>query len=76
MGEVIDKAKVAGIVAVFGAIATVVYGFTNFVLLSGIGTFLITLLIQYGSIKVKVLVPVAALLGFLSWSAVNGSIHI
>lgn len=75
MSDVIDKAKIAGIVAVFGAIVTVVYGFANFVLLSGIGTFLATLLIQYGSIKVKILVPLAALLGFFSWSVVNGGIH-
>lgn len=74
MSTAFDKAKIAGIVAVFGAISAFVYGFANFVLLAGLGTFFASLSIQYGSLKIKILVPLATLLGLASWSTFNGGL--
>jgi len=63
-----DKAKISAIAGLLGAVAAVVYGFVNFVLLAGIGMFLFTMLIQYSSIKIKILVPFAALLTLITSS--------
>ena len=68
MTKTFDKAKVSAIAGIFGAIAATVYGFMNFVLLAGMGMFLFTMLIQYSSIKIKILVPFAALLTLITSS--------
>jgi len=72
MSIALDKAKISGIAGLFGAFAVFVYGFVNFVLIGGMATFLLTLMIQYGSIKVKILVPIVTLLALFSWSMYNG----
>lgn len=58
MSSVFDKAKVSGIAGLVGAITAIFSGFLNFALMAALGTFLITMLIQYGSIKIKILVPI------------------
>lgn len=57
MSSVFDKAKVSGIVGLAGAITAIFSGFVNFALMAALGAFLVTMLIQYGSVKIKILVP-------------------
>jgi hypothetical protein len=74
MSMVIDKAKVSGIVGAISAFATVLYGYVNFVLLVGIGVFLLTMMIQYGSVKIKLLVPAFTAIIFLLSLMYNGGL--
>jgi len=58
LSSVLDKAKVSGIAGLAGAITAVFTGFVNLALMAALGTFFITMLIQYGSVKIKILVPI------------------
>lgn len=65
MSAVLDKAKVSGIAGAISGFATILYGYVNFVLFIAVGVFLLTLMVQYGSIKVKILVPAFTILIFI-----------
>jgi len=67
MTTAMDKAKVSAITGAFGSLTAFVAGYTNFVMIAGMAAFLFTMMIQYGLIKVKILVPAATALGLISW---------
>jgi hypothetical protein len=71
MSVAIDKAKISGIVAVFASIIALVGNYANLALLVCLGTFLFTLMIQYGSIKFKI-VGSSLLIGFITWLVSHG----
>ena len=66
MSVALDKAKISGVVAAFASIMALIDNYPNYVLLAGLGTFLFTLMIQYGSIKFKI-VGSSLLTGFIMW---------
>ena len=66
MSIAMDKAKISGITGAFGAIAAVVAGYASWFLFFGIGTFVFTLMIQYGTIKIKIALTMAGLIGMMS----------
>lgn len=67
-----DKAMISGIVGALGAVAAVISGLPSMFMLAGFGTFFFTMLIQYGSIKVKLVVSLVGGLGLGSLYFVGG----
>jgi hypothetical protein len=60
------KSAVAAITGLSGAIMAVYYGYANYSALVGFGAFFVTLGIQYTSVKIKIIVPILAVLAYLS----------
>ena len=75
MSTAIDKAKISGITALFGAIVAIIYGFANFAMFTSLVTFITMMMVQYGSIKVKILVPAALLLTLFAGIQYIGGVH-
>ena len=67
-----DKAIISGIVGAFGAVAAVISGIPSMFMLAGFGTFFFTMLIQYGSIKIKLVASLVGGLGLGSWYYYGG----
>lgn len=65
MNAVATKSTVAAITGLFGSLGAVFYGYGNLVPIAGIGLFLFTLLVQYGALKIKFLIPMGAGLSML-----------
>ena len=59
------KATISGIVGLLGAGSTAMVGQAQISIPIGFGLFLITLLIQYDSIKIKIMASFATFMGFL-----------
>lgn len=57
------KAIVSGVVGSLGAIAAAVSGLSQMFIPVGFGLFILTLLIQYGSIKFKIATTLSTLFG-------------
>ena len=67
-----DKAIISGIVGALGAVAAVISGYASLFILTGFGTFFVTMLIQYGSVKFKIATSLASLLGLSSFYFFGG----
>ena len=67
MTTAMDKAKISAVTAFFTAIATFVYGYVNFVMITGLAAFLFALMVQYNVFKIKILIPLATILGIVYW---------
>lgn len=66
-----DKAKISGIVAFFASIVAAIEGYPNYVLITALGTFLFTLMVQYGSVKFKI-VGTSMVASFIIWLLSSG----
>lgn len=51
------KSTVAAVTGLVGSLGAFFYGQTGLVPITGIGLFVLTLMIQYGALKVKILAP-------------------
>lgn len=75
MTAVIDKAKVSGITGTISAVATLLSPYNAYFIFAGIGMFLVTMLIQYGSFKIKFVTSMTGILLFLvTYFAEGGTI--
>jgi len=64
MSVAMDKAKISGIAGVVGAITALVTGNIQYLIIGGFGLFFLTLMIQYGSIKIKAVMTLTGGIGF------------
>lgn len=71
MSVALDKAKVSAAVATFASIVTWIEGFPNYFLLTALGAFFFTLMIQYGSVKFKI-VGSSLFMSFIMWILSHG----
>lgn len=55
ISTILDKAKVSGITGLVGAIAAIFSGYVNLVFVAALASFFITMMIQYGAIKFKII---------------------
>lgn len=65
MSTVMDKAKISGIVGVVGAFATLLTGYVNLILFAALGTFIFSLMIQYGAVKFKIFLSLTPVILFV-----------
>jgi hypothetical protein len=72
MTAVMDKAKVSGIAGAVSALATLFSPYNVYFIFVGFGMFLMTLLIQYGSLKIKLVASMTGILLFLATYFVKG----
>lgn len=66
MTAVMDKAKVSGIAGALAGLATLLSPYNVYFVFAGFGMFLMTLLIQYGSLKIKLVASMTGILLFLA----------
>lgn len=70
-------ASIKPIVAAFsglaGALTSAHYGYVNMAAIAGFGSFLLTLAIQYSSLKIKIAGSVATIIGILGFFSSNNS---
>jgi len=72
MTVAMDKAKVSGIAGTISAIATLLSPYNAYFIFAGLGMFLVTMLIQYGSLKIKLVTSMTGILLFLVTYFVEG----
>ena len=72
MTVAMDKAKVSGIVGTIAAIATFLSPYNVYFIFAGFGMFLMTMLIQYGLLKIKFAVSMTGTLLFIVTYFVEG----
>lgn len=67
MKVAVIKPLVAAITGLAGALTSAHYGYVNFAAITGFGSFLLVLAIQYSSIKIKIVTSLAAILGLAAF---------
>lgn len=72
MTVAMDKAKVSGIAGTVSAIATLFSPYSTYFIFAGLGVFLVTMLIQYGSFKIKFVASITGVLLFFTTYFVDG----
>ncbi len=72
MTVVMDKAKVSGIAGTVAAIATLLSTYNVYFIFAGFGMFMMTMLIQYGSFKIKFVASMTGALLFVITYLVEG----
>ena len=55
------KAIVSAFAGLFGSITAIYYGYASLTLVAGLATFLLTLMIQYSSVKIKLAMSLAGI---------------
>lgn len=65
MNTAFVKSVVAGGTGIFASITAFFYGYANVMLLTFLGVFILTLAIQYSILKIKIIIPLLASLGFM-----------
>jgi len=65
MNTALVKSTVAASSGFFASITSFFYGYANLSMLAFFGAFVLTLAIQYNVLKIKIIIPIAAGLGFL-----------
>ena len=72
MTVAMDKAKISGVAGTVSAIATLLSPYNVYFIFAGLGMFLVTMLIQYGSIKIKFVASMTGILLFVITYFVEG----
>jgi hypothetical protein len=67
------KSLIAAITGLAGSLVAAFHGYANTMAIVGFGTFIVTLAIQYFSIKVKIGVPLIAALAYFSYLIYGGN---
>ena len=65
MNTALAKSAIAAGTGFFASVTALFYGYANLTMLAFLGTFLLALSIQYGALKIKVMIPFVAGFGFL-----------
>lgn len=72
MTVAMDKAKVSGIAGTVAAITTLLSPYNVYFIFAGFGMFMMTMLIQYGSFKIKFIASMTGTLLFVITYFVEG----
>jgi len=68
MNTALVKSTVAAGSGFLASITSFIYGYANFAMIAFIGVFILTLAIQYNVLKIKIIIPLLAGLGFIFYS--------